>query len=335
MTASGQDSLFHAPSRRHAIQAVAAIVAASALPARSQWRPQRPIRLVIPYAPGGTTDLIARIVAAPLGLDLVQDVIVDNKPGGGATIGMAAVAQAAPDGYTLGIPAIGAHAANATLMAKLPYDTERDFQSIVFIGASPLVLVANAANPATSVSDLLARAKSTGKVVNFASGGIGLGSHIAGELLKIRSGADMTHIAYKGGGPAMADVVGGQVDILFAPVGTVLPFVNAGKLKALAIANGTRSSRMPAVPTFEEAGFPDFVMAESFGLIGPKGLPMDVVQRLNQATTSVLRQPDVVKRLEEQGVDVAPSTPQHLDAFIRGEVKKYREAIQQAGIKLN
>ncbi|HVZ44918.1 MAG TPA: tripartite tricarboxylate transporter substrate binding protein [Ramlibacter sp.] len=322
------------PSRRQALRIVAAVAAWPALAAHAQWRPQRPIRIVVPYAPGGTTDLIARIVGVPLGKELAQEIVIDNRGGGGGTIGMGAVAQAAPDGYTLGIPAIGAHAANETLMSKLPYDTDRDFQPIVFIGASPLVVVVNPSNPARDVRDLIARAKAAGKVVNFASGGIGLGSHIAGELLKIRSGADMTHIAYKGGGPAMADVMSGQVDLLFAPVGTVLPIVNSGKLKALAIASATRSQRMPSVPTMQESGFPDFVMAESFGLVGPKGLPADIVQRLNQAVISVLRQPEVAKRLEDQGVDVSPSTPQQLEEFIRGEVRKYRDVIQRAGIKL-
>lgn len=324
-----------AMSRRGALQGLAAAAASLALPAFAQWRPQRPIKLIIPYAPGGTTDLIARIVAQPLGKELGQEVVVDNRGGGGGTIGMGAVAQAQPDGYTLAVPAIGAHASNETLMAKLPYDSDKDFQSIIFIGASPLVLVVNPSNPAKNVNELFSRAKAAGKPLNFASGGIGLGSHIAGELLKIRTGADMTHVAYKGGGPAMADVMGGQVDMLFAPVGSVLPMVKAGRLKALAIASPARSPRMPDVATFQESGVSDFNMAESFGLLGPKGLPADVSRRLHESMMAVLRQPDVVKRLEEQGVDVAPSTPQQLDDFIRSEVRKYRDVIQRAGIKVS
>ena len=334
---SSEHEFFAAPRpvrRRHAVRLLAAAGAAAVLPSRgADWRPVRPIRMVVPYAPGGTTDLIGRIVAGPLGRELGQEVVVDNRGGGGGTIGMGAVAQAAADGYTIGMPALGAHASNETLMAKLPYDSDRDFQPLAYIGQSPLVVVAAPNNPARTLPELMARAKSAGKGINFASGGIGLGAHIAGELLKLRSGADMTHVAYKGGGPAMTDVMAGQVDMLFAPIGTVLPLVRAGKLKALAIASAARSPRMPEVPTMQEAGFPDFVMAESFGLLAPRGLPPEVAQRLQQAAATVLRQPEVARRMDEQGVDLAPAGPQQLDEFIRSEVRKYRDVIQRAGIK--
>ncbi len=322
--------------RRDVLQAGLALAAAAAWPApalAADW-PTKAIRIVVPYAPGGTTDLVARIVGAALAKELGQQVVIDNRGGGGGTIGMVAVAQAAPDGYTLGMPALGAHTANETLLPKLPYNSEKDFEPLLLLGSSPLVLVVNTASPAQSVPQLLAQAKDAGKPINFASGGIGLAAHLAGELVKLQSKADMTHIAFKGGGPAMAALLAGQVDMLFAPIGTVLPQIQGGKLKALAVASRQRSSKLPGAATMEESGFPNFVMAESFGLLAPTGLPPEVAQRILEATRDVLKQPDIVKRLDEQGVDVAgASSPQHLKEYIQAEVRKYRDVIVRANIK--
>jgi len=300
----------------------------------AEWVPARPIRIVVPYAPGGTTDLVARIIAPPLAKELGQSVVIDNKGGGGGTIGMVAVAQASPDGYTVGMPAIVAHAANETLLSKLPYNSDKDFEPLLLLGSSPLVLVVNAANPATSLSQLLTVAKEAGKPINFASGGIGLAAHLAGELVKLQSKADMTHIPFKGGGPAMGALIGAQVDMLFAPIGTVLPQIQGGKLKAIAVASKQRSSKLPGTATMEESGFPEFVMSESFGLLGPAGLPPEASQRIVEAARSTLKQPDVVKRFEEQGVEVFNnSSPDHLKGYIQAEVKKYRDVIVRANIK--
>ena len=303
----------------------------------ADWSPTKPIRLVLPYAPGGTTDLIARIVAGPLSNDLGQQIVVDNRGGGGGLIAMSLIARAQADGYTIGLPALSAHAANATLLQKtLPYDTEKDFQPVTFVGQSPLVLVVGVSNAAQSLKELIARSRDTGRPISFASGGIGLAAHIAGELVKLQAqAANMTHVPYKGGGPATVGVMGGQVDMLFAPVGSVLPLVRGGKLRAIAVASKERSPKMPDTATMSESGFPNFVMAESWGLLAPAGLPVGPVRKLHDSLAGVLKQPEVVKRLDEQGVEVASSTPQQLREYIRTEVKKYRDVIVRANIKVD
>ena len=302
----------------------------------ADWAPNKSIRLIVPYAPGGTTDLVGRVLAIPLGQELGQQIVIENRGGAGGSIGMGAVAKAAPDGYTLGMPAIGAHASNETLIRDLPYNTEKDFQSLSFVGASPLVLVVHPSNPADSVQKLLARRQELGRPLTFASGGLGLTAHIAGELLKLRSGqADMTHIGYKGGGPAMVDMMGGQVDMLFVPIGSALPHVRAGKLKPIAVAAKERSSKLPGVPTMLESGYPDFVMAESFGVVGPAGLPPDVARRLIDAIKLVLRNPELIRKFDEQGVEASSSSPQELSDYIQSEVRRYRDVITRAGIKAN
>jgi tripartite-type tricarboxylate transporter receptor subunit TctC len=302
----------------------------------AEWAPTKPIRLVLPYAPGGTTDLIARVIAGPLSIELGQQVVIDNRGGGGGLIAMSLIAKGQPDGYTLGLPALSAHAANATLLEKaLPYPTEKDFHPVTFVGQSHLVLVVSTAHAAQNLQQLIARAEETGKPVSFASGGIGLAAHIAGELVKLEArGANMTHVPYKGGGPAAAAVVGGQVDMLFAPVGSVLGLVRGGKLRAIAIASKERSATFPATATMIESGFPNFVMAESWGLLGPAGLPQAPTRRLHDALAVVLKQPDVVKRLDEQGVELSTSTPQQLREYIRAEIRKYRDVIVAAKIKV-
>jgi tripartite-type tricarboxylate transporter receptor subunit TctC len=324
-------------ARRVAVRtSVALCLAFASFAWAAEWSPSRPIRLILPYAPGGTTDLIARIVSNPLGAELGQQIVIDNRGGGGGLIAMSLIARAQPDGYTIGLPALSAHAANATLLQKsLSYDTEKDFQPVTFVGESPLVLVVGVSNPAQSLDQFVSRARETARPISFASGGIGLAAHIAGELVKLQSkGASMTHVPYKGGGPAAAGVMGGQVDMLFAPVGSVLPLVRGGKLRAIAIASRERSPKFPGTATMIESGYPNFVMAESWGLLAPAGLPASPARRLHDALGAVLKQPDVVKRLDEQGVELATSTPQQLRDYIRAEIKKYREVIVAANIKV-
>jgi len=300
----------------------------------ADWIPNKSIRMVVPYATGGTTDLIGRIISTPLAKELGQSVIVDNKSGGGGVIGVLAATNSQPDGYTILMPALGAYAANETLLQPLPYNSGKDLQALTFIGESPLVLVISSANSLTSLNQFIARSKETGQPITFASGGIGLASHIAGELVKLQTKTEMTHIAYKGGGPAMIDVIGGQVDMLFAPVGSVLPLVQSGKLRAIAIASKERSTKLPNVPTMQELGFPNFIMAESWGMLAPAGLPNDVSRKLRDSIISVLQQPDVIKRCDEQGVTLRSSTPQQLQDYIQSEIKKYREVIINARIKV-
>jgi tripartite-type tricarboxylate transporter receptor subunit TctC len=301
----------------------------------AEWVPQRPLRLIVPFPPGGTADLLARLLAPPMGAALGQQIVVDNRGGAGGVIAMEAVAHAQPDGYTFGIPSLSAHASNATLAAQLPYDSIKDFLPLTFVAQSPVVLVVHPSNPALSVQDMIARAKAAGRPINFASSGIGVVNHIAGERLKLEAKADMVHVPYKGGGPAMVDVMGGQIEMMFNPVSSVLPFVNGGKLRALAIADRRRSTLLPNVATMAESGFADFFMLESWGLVAPAGTPPDAARRLRAEAVKALQQPDIVARYTGQGVELLPSTPERLRDIIAGEIKKYRDIIQRAGIKAN
>ena len=306
--------------------------------AADEWAPKRPLRLIVPFPPGGTADLLARLIATPLGNSLGQQIVVDNRGGAGGVIAMEAVARAAPDGYTLGLPSLSAHAGNATLQPGLPYDSIKDFRPLTFAGKSPLVLVVNPANPAQSVPDMIARAKTAGRPIRFGSSGIGIANHISGELLKLaaqKEKVEMVHVPYKGGGAAMIDIMAGQIDMMFNPLSSVLSFVQGGKLRALAIADSRRSSLLPNVATMIESGHPDFVMIESWGLVVPAGTPADASRRLRAEAVKVLHQPELVERVVAQGLDLASSTPEQLRDFMVAEIRKYRDVIQRAGIKAN
>ncbi len=303
-----------------------------------EWTPQRPLRLIVPFPTGGTADLLARLIATPLGAALGQQIVVDNRGGAGGVIAMEAVARAAPDGYTLGLPSLTAHAGNATLQPGLPYDSVKDFQPLTFAGKSPLVLVVNPSNPAQSVSDMIARAKTAGRAIHFGSSGVGIANHISGELLKLYAQKDkveIIHVPYKGGGAAMVDIMGGQIDMMFNPVSSVLTFVQGGKLRALAIADTRRSSLLPGAATMIESGYPDFVMIESWGLVAPARTSPDAARRLRMEAVKILQQRDLVERVNAQGLELAPSTPEQLRDFMVAEIKKYRDVIQRAGIKAN
>jgi tripartite-type tricarboxylate transporter receptor subunit TctC len=314
---------------------VAGFVAVCGFAGADEWVPQRPLRLIVPFPPGGTADLLARLLATPMGNALGQQVVVDNRGGAGGVISMDVVAHAQPDGYTFGIPSMSAHAANASLIAKLPYDSIKDFLPLTFVAQVPIVLVVNPSNPATSVQDLIARARAAKRQLTFGSSGTGVSNHIAGELLKLEAKADMAHVPYKGGGAAMIDVIGGQIDMMFNPVSSVLPFVQSGKLKGLAIVDGKRFALMPGVATMAEAGFPGFDIRESWGLVAPVGTPPDAARRLRAEAVKVLQQPDIVERYGAQGLTFAPSTPEQLRDIMVAEIKKYRDVIQRAGIRAN
>src|SRR5689334_21072229 len=204
-------------------------IAAPGFAGADEWGPQRPLRLIVPFPPGGTADILARMLAVPMGAALGQQVVVDNRGGAGGVIAMDAVVHAQPDGYTVGIPSLSAHAGNATLTPKLPYDSVKDFLPLTFVAKTPVVLVVHPSNPATSVQDLIARGRAAKRPITFGSSGTGVVNHIAGELLKLDTKAEMVHVPYKGGGPAMIGVVGGEIDMMFNPISSVLPFVQGGK----------------------------------------------------------------------------------------------------------
>jgi tripartite-type tricarboxylate transporter receptor subunit TctC len=308
-------------------------VSVPGLVSAAEWAPTRPIRFILTFPPGGGTDLIGRMIAPPLGAALGQQIVADNRGGGGGIVGTDYLAHAQPDGYTFGLLSLSAHAGNATLAPKLPYDSVKDFQALTFVGRSPQTISVHPSNPAQSIADLVARAKASSRPINFATGGIGLGSHIAGELLKLQSKADMVHVPYKGGGPAMAEVMGGQVEALFVPLSTVLPVAKSGRLRVLAIASAQRSANLPGVSTMVESGFPGFIMEESWGLMMPAGTPAAAVRRLHAEAFKVLKLPEIVDRVAAQGVEIAPSTPEQLHEYLVGEIMKYRDVIQRAHIK--
>ena len=310
------------------------LVLAPAANAAAEWTPDRPMRMLVQFPPGGTSDLLARIVATPLGTALGQQVVVDNRGGGNGTIAMDILARAQPNGYTFAMVSLSAHAGSAALTSRLPYDPINSFAPIMFIGHSPLVLVVHPSNAAQSVKDMIARGRAAGRRINFATSGLGIANHIAGELLKLSAAqekVDMVHVPYKGGGPAMIAVMAGEVEMQFIPLSSVLSFVRGGKLRPLAITDQKRSSLLPAVPTMVEAGYPDFYILESFGLMAPAKTPPEIVRRLNSEITKILQGPDA-PRLAAQGVELAPSTPDQLRAIMVADVKKYREVVQRAGI---
>ena len=301
----------------------------------AEWVPTKPLRFILPFAPGGSTDVLGRLIAPPLGSALGQHIVVDNRGGAGGIIGTEAIARAQPDGYTIGFISLSGHAANATLAAKLPYDSVKDFEPLTIIGASPQAIVVNPSNPAQTIQDLFARAKAAARPVNYATGGVGLGSHIAGELLRLQAKVDMVHVPYKGGGPAMVDVMGGQIESLFTPMSTALPLAKAGKLKVLALASRQRSAHLPNVPTVAESGFPNFYMEEGWGVVGPARLQPAAARRLHTEIVKVLQQPDIVQRVTAQGIDLTPTTPQQFRTYLIEEIAKYRDVILRAGIKAN
>jgi tripartite-type tricarboxylate transporter receptor subunit TctC len=293
------------------------------------------LRLIVPFPPGGTADILARMLAAPMGAALGQQVVVDNRGGAGGVIAMDAVVHAQPDGYTFGIPSLSAHAGNAALTPNLPYDSVKDFLPLTFVAQVPVVLVVHPSNPASSVQDLIARSRAAKKPITFGSSGTGVVNHIAGELLKLETKAEMVHVPYKGGGPAMIGVVGGEVDMMFNPISSVLPFVQGGKMKALAIADRKRSALLPSVPTMTEAGFLNFILLESWGLVATPGTPSDAARRLRAEAVKVLQQPATMERYAAQGITLVPTTPEELRNIMTAEIRKYQDIVKRSGARAN
>jgi tripartite-type tricarboxylate transporter receptor subunit TctC len=293
--------------------------------------PERPIRLVVPFAPGGGTDLIARTLAAGISKDLGQQVIVDNKPGGGTVIGTDAVAKSAPDGYTIVI-ATFAHAVNPSLLPKLPYATDKAFVPITLIGKGPNVLVVRTDSPFTSVRDVLAAAKANPGKLTYASQGNGTSAHMAGEMFTNLAKVEMTHVPYRGAGPAMTDLIGGQVDMLFGTAAAVAAHVESGKLRAIGVTGAAPSEALKGVPAIVDT-VPGFVVESWYGLYAPAGTPAEVITRLNAAARKAARLPEFAKRVEQEGLVVIASEPAELDRFVRAEEARWRKLVQENAIK--
>ena len=294
--------------------------------------PEKAITLIVPYPPGGATDILARKLAGPLGQRLGQTVIVENKAGAGTAIGATAVAKSAPDGYTLLISSNTTFTVNAALKSSLPYDPQKDFESIGLIGSSPLVLLANPKLPANNVKELLALAKADPKGLNFGSFGVGTSAHLAGEMFKVMTGANMVHVAYRGSAPAMTDLIGGQISLTFDTSVAAMPQMATGKVKALAVTTRQRSPQMPQVPSVAEAGFPDYEMVPWIGFVGRRGMSAEVSGKLSQALKDSVNDPVVKAELQKVGLDVLFEPGSVYDKRVAQELPLLRAYVHRANI---
>ena len=294
--------------------------------------PEKPITVVVPYPPGGATDIIARKLAVPLGQRLGQPVIIENKAGAGTAIGAAFVAKSVPDGYTLLISSNTTFTVNAALKNSLPYDPQKDFESVGLIGSSPLVLLAHPKVPANTVKELIALSHKDGKGLNFGSFGIGTTAHMAGEMFKVMTGANMVHVAYRGSAPAMTDLIGGQIPLTFDTNVAAMPQMATGKVKAIAVTSRQRSPQMPQVPTVAEAGFPDYEMVPWIGYVGRRGMPAEVSARLSKAIKDCLDDPAVKAELQKVGLDVLFEPGSVYDKRVAQELPLLRAYVHRANI---
>jgi len=297
--------------------------------------PSKPIRFVVPYPAGGPLDTVARLLGQRVSESVRQPVVVDNKPGAGGNIGADAVAKAAPDGYTILMGAVATHAINPTLYASMPYDASRDFTPVTQVASTPNVLVVNPSIPATNVREFIAYGRANPGKLNFGSGSTGSAGHLAGELFKTMTGIDMTHVPYKGASPAMNDLVGGQIHLMFDNLASSLAQVRAGRIRALAVTTSRRSELAPDLPTVIESGLPGFDISTWFGIFVPAATPRDVVDRLHGEFTRALAQPDVREKMLNLGAEPVGNRPEEFAAFIRGEAEKYAQVIRASGAKVD
>ena len=294
--------------------------------------PSKPISLVVPYPPGGATDIIGRIMAQAMSKSLGQPVVVENKAGAGTVIGAAEVAQAQADGYTLLISSNTTFTVNPAIKAKLPYDPAKNFESVAGIGSSPLVLLANPNVPVKTVKELVAAANQPNAKFTFGSFGSGTTSHLAGEMFKYMAGVDILHVPYKGSAPAMTDLIGGQIQFTFDTNVAALPMLRAGKVKAIAVTSAQRSSTLPNVPTIAESGYPGYEMVPWIVIVAPRGLPKAVSQKLTPSIQDILKDPNSKRDLERAGLEVAFEEPQSYDKRVATELPLLRAYVHRAKI---
>ena len=311
---------------------VAAALAVSALQAFAQGYPNKPVRVIITFPPGTATDIVGRVVTQKLSEFWGQPVLAENRSGAGGSIGAAVVAKAAPDGYTLLIDS-NAHVVTPAIYAKLPYDTLKDFVDIAPLAGAPNVLVAGPASSVKSLADFIAEAKAKPGQVNFASAGIGSGTHLNLEKFKLATGIDVVHVTYKGTPEVVSDLLGGRVNYYFAPISPAIPLIRDGRLRALAVSSAKRSAELPDVPTVAEAGVPGFDFALWFGLWGPAGMPADLTDKISKDVNRALASSDVRGRLAKVGSDAIIMEPREFSRFVRKELDDYARIIKAAGIK--
>jgi tripartite-type tricarboxylate transporter receptor subunit TctC len=312
--------------------ALAALCAAAG--AQAETFPSRPIRLIVPFPPGGVTDPVARMVGEKVAQATGQSVVVDNRPGGAGIIGAQIARQATPDGYTLFMGHSGTHTVNPHLYTSLPYDPVGDFEPITLMMSTSHVLVVPESSRARSVADLVALARSKPEGLTYASQGVGAGGHLLGEMLAARTGAKLQHVPYKGSAPALLDVLAGRVDLFFDAVITSAPHVKAGKLRALATASPRRARILPEVPTVGEAGFPGLELDFWFALFAPSGTPHEATRRLHTEFVRALSSPDVAARFTEQGLDIVTSSPEELRALIEADTRRLGRIVREANVRI-
>jgi tripartite-type tricarboxylate transporter receptor subunit TctC len=291
----------------------------------------KPIRMIVPFPPGGNTDIVARAISNELSKNLGVSLVIDNRGGAGSTLGTGIAAKAPPDGYTI-LMVSGAHVINPSMFKKLPYDSIKDFAGISLVADLPVVLVVHPSLPAKTLKELIAYAKANPGKLNYASSGPGSIGHLSGELLSTKADIKIQHVPYKGSGPAVIDVLAGHVQMLLTSAASVMPHIKSGKFRAIAMASEKRSVGAPDIPTFIESGLPGFVVSGGFGLLAPAKTPGDIIKKLNAETVKVVAMPAVRERLAGEGADPVGSTPEQYDAYIRTEIEKWMGVVAKAGI---
>ena len=311
------------------------IVATGPVGAQADKWPTKPITYVVPFAAGGTTDVLARIIAQKLSVAVGQPVIVDNKPGAGGNIGSDFVSKAAPDGYTILGGTISSHAINPSLYPKMPYDAVKSFVPITLIGTNPLVLIVPPSSTATTLKELLAQAKAKPGTITFASAGNGTSQHLAGEMLKSAAGIDIIHVPYKGSGPAIQDLMGGQVAMMFDTTVVAAPQIKGGKVRPLGVTSAKRVKGFENIPTMAEAGLPGYEVTSWQGIFAPAATPPAVVARLNSEIVKILNMPDVHERLEGLGIEPVANTSAEFAAFQKAEIAKWAKVVKEGNVKID